>query len=408
MKKLLKEETEKNIYEIFDFIDNGIVEYNGKFFYGHPGLYFFHSKEELRQKINSYLDKDSYDKYDLFYMVSKLIKFMLGKYDSHTKIMFETNKFLPLELKVETGNVRIINQSSSLNDVKGGYLLSINGVKIDKILSEIEEITCYSTKEFLTVSQEYFIQNIENLKTLPSVSNEANIITLEVFLNNKIEFLKINIEDKFSKIENNSPENYSFEVFNDAILIHYNSCLSKTDERMLNLIQEVDLVSKEKGIVNFIIDLRNNMGGNSEIIKPLARYLEDKNVVVLVNEKVFSSGRMAYVELKKIGAYAIGTDISTSLNSFGNVLGEFVLKDLGLKIKRSSSYWFYDDSYTCIGFRKDTFSSYFKDKRELLEPLILHPDKYVYLTSSDIIKEKDPQLEEALKYLSLSQKYKNN
>lgn len=38
------------------------------------------------------------------------------------------------------------------------------------------------------------------------------------------------------------------------------------------------------------------------------------------------------------------------------------------------------------------------NKKELLEPVLLHPDKYVYLTKKDIINEYDKQMAEAVNY----------
>ena len=37
-------------------------------------------------------------------------------------------------------------------------------------------------------------------------------------------------------------------------------------------------------------------------------------------------------------------------------------------------------------------------KKELLEPVLLHPDKYVYLTKEDIINKYDKQMAEAVNY----------
>lgn len=159
----------------------------------------------------------------------------------------------------------------------------------------------------------------------------------------------------------------------------------------LNLIRDID---------NYIIDIRNNAGGSSTIIKPLLEFLKGKKIIVLINEKVFSSGRMAYVDLKNIGAYSIGSDISTSLNCFGNVPGEFLLKDLDLFVKRSSTYWYYDENLLCHGFEKDTFSLYFRNRKKLLEPKILHPDEYIIPSIDDILNNRDPQLEAAINFFS--------
>ncbi|MEG2457787.1 MAG: hypothetical protein RSB41_02735 [Bacilli bacterium] len=71
-----------------------------------------------------------------------------------------------------------------------------------------------------------------------------------------------------------------------------------------------------------------------------------------------------------------------------------------MSVRRSSSYWLYDSELKCTGYRKDSFFEYFKSRKELLEPVILHPDCYVYLSVNDIISNNDLQLEEALKHFS--------
>ena len=89
MNKLNKNETKKYIIKIFDFIENGDSKFNG-----HPGLYFFHTKEELKEKINELLSENEYDEFDIYYITSLLIKFMLGRYDSHTKVSFKDNVYI--------------------------------------------------------------------------------------------------------------------------------------------------------------------------------------------------------------------------------------------------------------------------------------------------------------------------
>ena len=162
----------------------------------------------------------------------------------------------------------------------------------------------------------------------------------------------------------------------------------------------ISKLKQENNIENYIIDLRYNGGGSSSVIKPLVEFLKDKNVVVLVNEYVFSSGRMALVELKKIKSYIIGTDIGTSLNCFGNCPSNLNIEKLNITVTSSSTYWYYDRSLLLTGYEKDEFTDYFNDKKELLEPVLLHPDKYVYLTREDIIDNYDRQLTEALNYFN--------
>ena len=65
MFKLNKKEAEDYLIKIFDFIENGDSKFKG-----HPGLYFFHTKTELKEKINELLSENEYDEFDLYYITS--------------------------------------------------------------------------------------------------------------------------------------------------------------------------------------------------------------------------------------------------------------------------------------------------------------------------------------------------
>lgn len=389
MFKLNKKEAEDYLIKIFDFIENGDSKFNG-----HPGLYFFHAKTELKEKINELLSENEYDEFDLYYITSLLIKFMLGRYDSHTKVSFKDNVYIPIDFTVEENSLYIANITPIYKKIIGGKLLKINNIDIQRILCELEEIICYSTKEHLLVMIQSFLSDVNVLKSLPSIENNTKEFIYTILNdNNEKENITFNINNLPEFYSVHFPENYSTEVINDCCIIHYNSCRDK--DKMEQLISKL---KEENNIKNYIIDLRYNGGGSSSVIKPLINFLKDKNIVALVNEYVFSSGRMALVELKKIGAYIIGTDIGTSLNCFGNCPSNLDIDKLNLRVTSSSTYWYYDKELSLTGYEKDEFNTYFNNKKELLEPVLLHPDKYVYLTKEDIINEYDEQKKEAINY----------
>lgn len=393
-----KKEITAIINDFFEFIDNGTEEFHGKIYRGHPGLYFFHSRNEFEEKLEELIkktNKEKYNKYDIYYITSKLIKFLLGKYDSHTKVLFQNAKYLPIELKIKDGGVYITNITDEMNSVVGSKITYINGVPIETILYEIEEITCYGTTEYLNFNQEKAIMNGDILRSLPSIKDNVNIIEFTVIINGttlEVPFDLNNLPKGFKLL---LKENYSYEIINDTIIINYNSCEDK--EKMTELVKQMAELTSKSGYKNFIIDIRDNLGGDSSIIGPLLEFLKDKNIVVLINEKVFSSGRMAFVDLKNIGAYSIGTDICTPLNCFGfNRTKRY--NDLGLTIRGSAAYWYYNEKLECTGFYQNNFSDYFKNRMELLNPIYLGPDEYVELSIEDIINNNDKQLERALAY----------
>lgn len=394
MRHFSKEEARKIILDAVDFIDNKKVMWKDMEFLGHPGFYFFHTRDELEQKIEKQLVKDKYDQYDLCYIMNSLIKFMLSKYDSHTKVLFSEGRYLPIELKIVDNEVYIINVPSKFNKFKTWKVLEVNGVIISKLLEEIEEICCYSTEEYLKTRQVSILEDIDMLRTLPSIDSATFKFDFLVSDGVHREVISFDIDNLDDELEESLlPENYSYEVVNDCVVIHYNSCRDK--EKMDELIKKISKIQIDK----YIIDLRYNGGGDSSIIRPLIEFLRGKRVVVLINEYVFSSGRMALVELKKIGAYVVGTNISTSLNAFGNNPSEYKIEGTDLIVKRSSSYFLYDSDYNCTGFSKNNFSEHFKDRKKLLEPVFIKPDLEVKETVDDVVTGKDRQMMTAFQYL---------
>lgn len=395
-------ETRATISKIFNYIENGVEKTSFGDFYGHPGLYFFHTKEEFTTMLDKCLDKESYDRYDIYYIVEKLIKFLLGKYDSHTKLYFKNSIYFPISFKMQDNDFYVVNIIDEYKDIVGGKLVSINNIPVEKVTSELDQIINYSTEEYKSVMLTSGIKQLYILRSLPSISNNIDRIKYQIEYNGKIANICFSEKEKYSKLKSTLPENYSYKKVDDILIIHYNSC--KDIEKMKKLVEK--LKSMESNINYYIVDIRNNSGGFSNINHILVDFLTGKNVVTIINETVFSSGRMMFVDLKKIGSYVIGTNISTSLNAFGNVPGGLEIEELGLIVKRSNTYWYYDSNLKCQGFTKENFSSKFKDKKELLEPRIIEPDEYVYNNVDDIISNKDAQLERAVEYIKSKDNYR--
>lgn len=389
-----KNRAKEYINNVIEFIDNGEIKFENDTYKGHPCFYLIHSKYELNNKVNEYLNKNNYDEYDIYFIISKLIKYMLGKYDSHTKVEFRKYNIMPISFKIENEKVYVINHYFDIDNILGASVISVNGIDINQILIELEEITCYSTIERLHNKQERNLSCFEILKSLPSIDSDSNIINFKFLYQNTIKEVSFDINNSFKKINRTIPLNYTYEIVENCVIVHYNSCCNSA--KMEELIENLNSIYN---INDYVIDLRDNSGGDSSIIKPLLEFLNNKNIVVLVNEGVYSSGMMAFVDLKKIGAYSIGTDISTSLNAFGNCPGEYNIDELGLYVRRSSMYFLYNNNYECLEYSKDNFKDYFESRRELLEPILLHPDEIINLSVNNIINNNDVQLNYALNYL---------
>ena len=398
-----KQEAKEIILDMMEFLDNGECEFDGIVYRGHPGFYHFHSKEEMLVKLNEYLHKETYDNYDIYYIANKLIKFLLSKYDSHTKVNFINYSMMPMQLKLVDSKIFIEKMSEKLENLIGGEIISLNGVKADTLMNEIEEITCYSTKEYLFTDIEQSIITPSILKSLPSIDNNTETFDYEIEINGLIKHLNFNEKDLFGYKFNPQKQNYKYKIFEDVMVLTYSQC--KDFEKMKEFINIISKVAEDKIISKFVVDIRDNYGGNSSVIYPLLNFLEGKELVTLENEKTFSSASMAFVDLENMGSHSIGTCISTSLNCFGNNTIRKTYENLGLTISASSKYFYYDKNLECISLTgKEEFEKFICGREELLEPFILYPDEIVNITVNDLKNGTDSQLEAALNYLNNKKK----
>lgn len=397
-----RDEIKKIIYEIFDYI-NGTLEYDKDYncILGHPALFFFHSKTELDDQISRFiLSKDNFDRFDIYYFVNKMIKFMLGPNDSHTKVIM-LSKQLPIRFKFIDGKVYITDITVSMEEARYCELNAVNGVDIKTLISEIENITCYSTEEYLEIEIQTALNTPNILKSLPSFSRSASKITYTVISEGVKKDFTFDLDkiDEYPLYNLKTKPNYTYEIKDGVLIIVYNAC--KDVNAMKIFVEKLNAILKTSPITKFVVDLRGNIGGDSQVIKPLIEFLKDKEVVTLIDEYVFSSGRMACIDLFKIGSYFIGTNISTTLNAFGNNPRQLILNDLGLKVSRSTKYFYYDDNLNCHSYDKSNFVATFKNREYFssLDPLIFKPDKLVYRTLEDYKTGADVQMQAALDYL---------
>ena len=281
----------------------------------HLDINFHISKQELASYLNQLLNEHPINnEYDFYYYSNVVIKKIFDCFDSHTKLGWKSSPLLPVRFQCIDDQVYILKADKEYQDLLYGKLLSINHVPIQTIMDEIEKMTPYSTKEFLNTQIETSLYHVNKLKSLPSMDSSCTDFLFCVE-NHGIKSHKIIKEGR-----NHFPrENYQIKIYDDIMILTYSKCSEDYPNQMLDFVQEIKKQADFYQISKFIVDIRGNQGGNSNLIKPLVSFLEDKEVVTLVDSYVFSAGRFAAVDLYNIGSPLIGTQIGTSLNSFGNI-----------------------------------------------------------------------------------------
>ena len=361
----------------------------------HIDMYFNINKEELNKYVEELLSQYKLeDSYDLYYIANVIIKKLFGRFDSHTKIVWRNADFnLPVRLKYIDGKVYIIKATEDNKDLLYGEILSINNVPIKQLLKEIEEMIAYSTNGFLYMQMENILYNGIKLRSLPSIESNSDMFEFQVLKDDKI--IKRNLTKSDTRLYQD--DNYTYNIIDGVLHIIYSSCREKYEGQMIEFIQKIEEESKKNNITKFIVDIRDNSGGNSEIIKPLIEFLNDKEVITLTDKYVFSGGRFALYDLKNIGSITIGAGIGTTLNCFGNNCVEYT-DDFIIPI--SFKYFYYDEKQKKlinIRTKEDFFA--FKNNpnnKVYFEPQSFEPDYNVENQIDDYEDGYDRQLHSAI------------
>lgn len=398
---MTREETRKYINEIFDYIEKDTSE-DGERIEAHPALYFFHSKEELEEKIEEFLSsKDTFDRYDIYYFTNKMIKFLLVKYDSHASIKFTigTDFNFPLRTKIIDNKIYVVEIFKELEKYNFSEIIAINDIPIKQIIKETEDMICYSTSGWLKTKIESGIIDCGNLRSLPSIKNDEEIFKYTLVKDGKKEEIIFDSNIKYEQLRYKEKDNYTYEIKDDVLVIVYNLC--RDEDKMKEFVKEIRQVAKSNNINRFVVDLRGNTGGDSNVIEPLLEFLKGKEIVTLIDGAVFSSGSLACLELKELGSYFIGTEIGTTINVFGWVPKPFIMENIGLRVIKSVCYLLFKDEYHCTFLNKNTFNNYFKSVEDFnkLNRRVFMPDLYVEKSLEDYINGRDAQLEAALECL---------
>lgn len=369
----------------------------------HLDFYFTITKEELNDYIGEVLKKYKLiDKYDFFYVANVILKKVFSVYDSHTKLVWDNADFnLPIRLKYINNALYIIRTDEENKDLLYGKIIKINNIEINKLIKEIEDMTSFSTMEYLVRQIEIILYNGIKMRALPSIDSNSYEFEYELLIGDEIVKRTLTKSEENLLDINKSKDNYFYELKDDAIYIVYNSCKEVYDGQMLEFVNKIRQLAELNNINKFIVDIRGNVGGNSSIINPLIDYLRGKEVITLVDEYIFSGGRFAILDLKNIDSKFVGTKIGTSLNCFGNAptikFDEFILPI-------SNKYFYFDTTYNLESFRYATNSEEFaklKQNPKYFIPQIFEPDYYVLNTIEYYKNGLDLQLEKAIELLNI-------
>ena len=355
------------------------------------------SEDELNNIYNTIVsNQDITDDYSFNYLMNFIIKKLSGILDAHTQ--YNDIQRIPMNFKIFDNEV-VANYPG---DLKGATLISINGIDINTIIKELDNVITYGTEGKKKYETENSLFNKKKLFGIPLLRN-ANTLTMN--------FITIdgNIITKEFKKEEHYLENEMFDqleyqygkpgtycINNNKLIITHSSVQNRFKENIESMINELSKINLSE-IDTIIVDIRGNTGGNSAHNKPLMEFLKSSNkrILCLTDYRVFSGGRYALLDLIRLGATTIGTEISTPLNCYGNCDW--------LEYKGhwfSSSYCFLAPNFGWSASSKEEYSSEVTNK--LITPVFFKPDIFVEQSKEDYMLGIDTILEYAKNYENLN------
>lgn len=351
------------------------------------------NEEELKIIETDLINKmDIEDEYTFKYFVDFIIKKLSGKSDAHTR--YEAVSPIPANFRIYDNEV-FVNFPDTL---KYSKLQSINGIDINCIIEELEDVITYGTKGKRKYELEKSLFNRYILFGLPSLRGSNGLCfevqkkdeTIEKIIFNKNEDYSEEMFD-YKKYRYGNPGEYRFE---ENCLIYTHSSVQINFKEKIELSIQKLKFEDLSNIDTIIIDIRGNTGGHAGLNKILMDYLKDcidKKLICLTDYRVFSGGRYALRDLINLGATTIGEEIGTPINCYGN--SDWINVE---NHYFSSSSCYFSPFVGWSASSKEEFKN--EVTEELLIPYIFKPDILTVQNKDDYMKGFDSILEYAIGY----------
>ncbi len=307
--------------EIAKKVLSQLEEEHIKVFHDCDKNFFYKKKNELIDIADTLSDKQ--------FNIEMMKLFALLK-DAHTKFTFKDL----YEYTIFTNSKEIIAHKKRiyiLDEGKYKKVIAVNGVTYDEVVAKLKEISCYEIEEWFYESLLLDWLKTPYVLSALCIGNDERIIQYTLANNKVVEKVAISRAERQAireKLYNDHTYAYNYKILGDNILyFQYNIC---KDVEYFSFQEFVKHMQSEcPSPIVCVVDLRNNAGGNSNIIKPFVEWVKENKakVYVLCSGCTFSSGVFAIADLKRHAkATIVGTTPGQPIKAFGNI-GRFGVMD---------------------------------------------------------------------------------
>ncbi len=338
----------------------------------HLNLYHSISKEKVEECISSIRNIDELSCIQFDYEMLKL--FACFK-DAHT-LYFVSYKYLDKQIIFIEDKLYLKNKQHYKE------IVAVSNMPAKDFIQSLSQMQCFETNAHLKNCIRSAINNGYYYEMLGLAKN--NSIIFEVIDDKTIKKYSVNIISKEEAIENGTIQNnqkfYEYKILGNILYFKYRVCREHKDYPFKDFVKEMKNAVKKYKLKEYILDLRDNNGGNSEILNPFQEFVKQNNLkgVLLINNGVFSSARIAVARFKKyFNVLLVGEETGGAIKSYG------YNKNLQVENKRfcaSTRLWDFSDIFGYQGS--------------------IQPDVIIEETIDDIKNNIDRQLDTAINLLN--------
>lgn len=316
--------------------------------------------------------------------------------DAHTEVNTLINPitFFPLVVYRFSDGFFVTRTTEASRNACGARIVAIDGMGIDDVLARYSATISYENDQWL-LARTNLMMRAETLYAIGvTASRDHARFTFErQGASFDLDLAAIGQPEQLSRLFANSEapdlpmyrqqaSSYYWSIWEASrglLYVKYNSCQNDPRKSFSAFASEVFAVADGENVQRFVVDIRNNGGGNSSVVQPLIDGLALRpqlrgKLYGIIGRATFSSGLMAAFDLlNRGGATLVGEPTGGKPNAYGEVL-QFPLPATRLMINHSTKYF-----------------TLAPGDPPSLEPLI-----QVSISSSDYFANRDPVLEAML------------
>lgn len=365
----------------------------------HKNAFFKVSRTQFEQAVAD-LDRDipSLQDYEIVIRMMRIVA-LFG--DSHTTLNMtgSTQQFrlYPMKLYWFSDGLYVTDVASQYREALGARLVRIGSTDVGQAYSVVSDLIPHENEQWLKALSPSRLVTPEILQASHILSDTRSgsfvfrdaagrefLINLNsVGANDNINWATAPDPSEMPLYRKHPELNYWFDYLEPShtLYFQYNVCQNRPDLPFTQFAQQMQDFSLTHPVDRFVIDLRNNTGGDSSILQPLINALASNpninrkdRLFVIIGRLTFSSGLFNAIDLKqRTNATLIGEATGGKPNEYGEVRS-FQLPNSHLNIFYSTKFF-----TTVAG-----------------DPPSLFPDTVVELSSADFFSGRDPVMESIL------------